>query len=40
MTEEAINRLKAMLKWSDRLGSDELVEIREIIEILEKEEKC
>ena len=37
MTEEAINRLKAMLKWSDRLGSDELVEIREIIELLEED---
>lgn len=44
---EAINRLKAMLQWSDRIGSDEIVEIREIIkmlekeiEMLEKEEKC
>lgn len=38
--KEAINRLKAMLQWSDRIGSDEIVEIREIIEMLEKEEKC
>ena len=37
MIEEAINRLKAMLKWSDRLGSDELVEIREIINLLEED---
>ena len=37
MTEEAISRLKAMLKWSDRLGSDELVEIREIINLLEED---
>ena len=34
---EGINRLKAMLKWSDRLGSDELVEIREIINLLEED---
>lgn len=32
---EAIKRLKEMLKWSDRLGSDEINEIEEIIEILE-----
>jgi len=38
--KEAINRLKGMLQWSDRIGSDEIVEIREIIEMLEKEEKC
>ena len=38
--KEAIKRLKEMLQWSDRLGSDEIVEIREIVEILEKEEKC
>lgn len=37
MTKEAINRLKAMIKWSDRLGSDELVEIREIINLLEED---
>lgn len=33
----AIKKLKAMLEWSDRLGSDELSEIEEIIEILESE---
>ena len=33
---EAIKRLKEMLKWSDRLGSDEINEIEEIIEILEE----
>jgi len=33
--KEAINRLKGMLKWSDRLGSDEIDEIKEIIKILE-----
>lgn len=37
MTKEAINRLKAMIKWSYRLGSDELVEIREIIKLLEED---
>ena len=34
---EIVNRLKAMIKWSDRLGSDELVEIREIINLLEED---
>ena len=34
---QAIIRLKAMLKWSDRLGSDELNEIKEIIKVLEYE---
>jgi len=33
--EEAINRLKNMLNWSDRLGSDEIAEIKEIISVLE-----
>ena len=32
--EEAINRLKSLLSWSDRIGSDEIYEIREIISIL------
>jgi hypothetical protein len=32
---EAIKRLKDMLSWSDRLGSDEIHEIKEIIKILE-----
>ena len=34
--EEAIKRLKEMLNWSDRLGSDEISEIQEIIKILER----
>ena len=33
---EAIKRLESMLMWSDRLGSDEQNEIREIIKILKK----
>jgi hypothetical protein len=32
---EAIEKLKLMLLWSDRLGSDEKDEIKEIIKILE-----
>ena len=35
--EEAIKRLKEMLNWSDRLGSDEIFEIQQIIKILQKE---
>ncbi len=31
---EAIKRLTEMLKWSDRLGNDERLEIIEIINIL------
>ena len=34
--KEAIKRLKEMLRWSDRLGSDEISEIQEIIKILEQ----
>ena len=34
--KEAINRLKGMLRWSDRIGSDEILEIQEIIKILEQ----
>ncbi len=34
---EVINRLKAMKQWSDRIGSDEIGEINEMIAILEKE---
>ena len=34
--EEAIKRLKEMLRWSDRIGSDEIFEIQEIIKILEQ----
>ena len=35
--KEAIKRLKKMLLWSDRIGSDEIFEIRQIVKILEKE---
>ena len=35
--KEAIKRLKQLLNWSDRLGSDEIFEIQQIIKILEKE---
>ena len=34
---EAIKRLKEMLRWSDRIGSDEICEIQQIIKLLEKE---
>lgn len=33
--ENAIIRLTDMLTWSDRLGSDELIEIRTVIQILQ-----
>ena len=36
LNKEAIKRLKEMLNWSDRLGSDEISEIQEIIKILEQ----
>ena len=35
--DTAIHMLKSLLSWSDRIGSDEIAEIREIIEILEAE---
>ena len=35
--EEAIKRLKEMLRWSDRIGSDEIFEIQQIIKLLEQE---
>ena len=35
--KEVLDRLKLMLQWSDRLGSDEIFEIKEIIKILEDE---
>lgn len=35
--KEAIIRLKEMLNWSDRIGSDEIHEIKVIINLLEKE---
>ena len=33
---KAIKRLKNMLKWSDRIGSDEIYEIQSIIKILKR----
>ena len=33
--KEAVERLKNMLAWSDRIGSDEIDEINEIIKIFE-----
>ena len=35
--KEAIKRLKEMLNWSDRIGSDEIFEIQEIIKLLQEE---
>lgn len=35
--KEAIKRLKELLLWSDRLGSDEIYEIKEIIKLLKNE---
>ena len=35
--KEAIKRLKEMLNWSDRIGSDEIFEIQEIIKVLQEE---
>ena len=32
------NRLKQLLTWSDRLGSDEIEEIKEIISMIKDEE--
>jgi len=32
----AINMLKGLLKWSDRLGSDEISELQEVIKLLNK----
>ena len=37
--ETAIKELSDMLSWSDRLGSDEIITIQSVIEILEKELK-
>ena len=31
---EARRKLKAMLQWSDRLGSDEIAEIQEVVELI------
>ena len=35
--KEAIKRLKQLLNWSDRLGSDEIFEIQQIIKVLEQQ---
>ena len=35
--KEAIKRLKQLLNWSDRIGSDEIFEIQQIIKLLEQE---
>ena len=35
--EEVIERLQHMIQWSDRIGSDEINEIGELIKILESE---
>ena len=35
--KEAIDRLWGILQWSDRLGSSEEAEIKDIIKILENE---
>ena len=37
LNKEAIKRLKEMLRWSDRLGSDEIFEIQQIIKVLEQQ---
>ena len=37
--KEVLDRLKLMLQWSDRIGSDEINEIEELIKILEDETK-
>lgn len=34
--KKAIQKLQQLLKWSDRIGSDEIYEINEIIKILKK----
>ena len=34
VTKPAIEKLKNLLAWSDRLGSDEIYEINKIIELL------
>ena len=37
--KKAISKLKHMLEWSQRIGSDEIYEIHNIINLLEKEEE-
>jgi hypothetical protein len=36
--KEVIKRLEDLLKWSDRLGSDEKDEIKTCIELLKKDD--
>ena len=36
---KAIDRLRNMLVWCDRIGSDETYEIQSIIKLLESEDK-
>lgn len=33
----AIRALKSMIKWSDRIGSDEIAELEYVINLLKKE---
>lgn len=37
--KEVIERLQHMIQWSDRIGSDEINEIGELIKILENEKQ-
>ena len=37
--KEVLDRLKLMIQWSDRIGSDEINEIEELIKILEDEKQ-
>ena len=37
--EKAISRLRSMLTWSDRIGSDEVYEIVQVMNILSKGER-
>jgi len=37
--KEVIERLQHMIQWSDRIGSDEINEIGELIKILENDRK-
>ena len=37
--KEVLDRLKLMLQWSDRIGSDEINEIEKLIKILEDEKQ-
>lgn len=39
LVQQSINRLKNMKNWSDRLGSDEIHEIDQIVKLLENYER-